>query len=91
MKIGRLSANKSLHLGNGNGTYSLLVDDDGLNTTTAEAFTRPYLTRTCRVCSWKNLLTVLQSRAVAASSNLQLLQTRTLKDFFQMVFAHLGT
>ena len=46
---------------------------------TAATFTRPHLTRTCRVCSWMNLLTVLQSDVVAMSSKFQLWQTRTLK------------
>ena len=40
-----------------------------LMSSAAEAFMRPYLTRTYRVCSWMNSLTVLRSRAVAASSN----------------------
>jgi len=40
-----------------------------LMSSAAGAFMRPYLTSTCRVSSWMNSLTVLQSRAVATSSN----------------------
>jgi len=45
----------------------LILDVDS---SAAEAFMRPYLTSICRVCSWMNSLTVLQSRAVAMSYTL---------------------
>ena len=44
---------------------------------TAAAFTRPYLTRTCRVCPWMNSLTVRQSRAMAEGNEFQLWHWRT--------------
>jgi len=45
---------------------------------TAGAFMHPYLTRTCRVCSWMNSLTVLQS---CCGNEFQLLQTHTNRSF----------
>ena len=48
-------------------TWYFILDVDELS---SRSFHAPmYLTSICRVCSWLNSLTVLQSRAVATSSN----------------------
>jgi len=67
-----------------------LLDVDGLRLA-AEAFTRPYLTSICRVCSCANSLTYCVTYSMTCCGNeFQLLQTRsvtrTLKNVFRMVF-----
>jgi len=87
-----------------------VLDDDGLiGTAAAGAFASiacPYLTRTCRVCSFESTLnySIISYRIasywtnslsvlqsrVVRGSKFQLLQTRTLKNVFRMVQVHIS-